>query len=252
VRTKRSFAVFFALFAAAIGGWIAARHASLVDGIPTPFRKMLEWNGTLWGGLFNPSRLNKYPKPPSGKIPRFNGDLGLKTPIDVDSWRMKVTSDRAGPDGSLQLGITALRALPKTDTSALFFCIEGWSDPLSYAGVRFSDFLKYYGLGTRTGKPWNPNDPGSASELYRYVGLVTPDGEYYVSIDMESMLHPQTMLAYEENDKPLDTDNGAPLRLIIPVKYGIKSLKRIGTITFSDVRPPDYWAERGYDWFAGL
>jgi DMSO/TMAO reductase YedYZ molybdopterin-dependent catalytic subunit len=54
------------------------------------------------------------------------------------------------------------------------------------------------------------------------------------------------------NGMPLSQENGSPLRLFIPVKYGIKSLKQIGKIYFSDERPPDYWAERGYDWYAGL
>jgi DMSO/TMAO reductase YedYZ molybdopterin-dependent catalytic subunit len=54
------------------------------------------------------------------------------------------------------------------------------------------------------------------------------------------------------NGRPLLPQDGAPLRLMIPVKYGIKSIKRIGKLWFSDTRPPDYWAERGYDWFAGL
>jgi DMSO/TMAO reductase YedYZ molybdopterin-dependent catalytic subunit len=39
---------------------------------------------------------------------------------------------------------------------------------------------------------------------------------------------------------------------VIPLKYGIKNLKRIGTISFSLSRPPDYWADRGYDWYAGF
>jgi Oxidoreductase molybdopterin binding domain len=47
-------------------------------------------------------------------------------------------------------------------------------------------------------------------------------------------------------------ENGAPLRLRIPTKYGIKNIKRIGTITYTDQRPADYWAEQGYDWYAGL
>jgi DMSO/TMAO reductase YedYZ molybdopterin-dependent catalytic subunit len=81
---------------------------------------------------------------------------------------------------------------------------------------------------------------------------MTPDGGYYVSIDMPSMLHPQTLLAFEMNERPLLNQDGAPLRLLIPVKYGIKSIKRIGRILFSKRRPPDYWAERGYDWYAGL
>jgi DMSO/TMAO reductase YedYZ molybdopterin-dependent catalytic subunit len=39
---------------------------------------------------------------------------------------------------------------------------------------------------------------------------------------------------------------------VVPVKYGIKNLKRIGKIDFSRSRPKDYWAERGYDWYAGF
>jgi len=45
--------------------------------------------------------------------------------------------------------------------------------------------------------------------------------------------------------------HGAPLRLAIPVKYGIKNIKRIGRITFMNSRPDDYWAQEGYDWYAG-
>lgn len=85
-----------------------------------------------------------------------------------------------------------------------------------------------------------------------YVGLETPYGEYYVSLDMESMLHPQTTLADKMNGAPLGPDHGEPLRLIIPIKYGIKNLKCIGKIFLSETRPPDYWAENGYDWYAGL
>jgi DMSO/TMAO reductase YedYZ molybdopterin-dependent catalytic subunit len=82
--------------------------------------------------------------------------------------------------------------------------------------------------------------------------MKTPNEAYYVGLEMEGAMHPQTILAYEMNDQPLKLEHGAPLRLIIPVKYGIKNLKRIGTITFSNQRPPDYWAEQGYDYYSGL
>jgi hypothetical protein len=72
-----------------------------------------------------------------------------------------------------------------------------------------------------------------------------------MGIDAESAFHPQTLLCYEMNGMPLAPEHGAPLRLVIPVKYGIKNLKRIGTIHFTDERPADYWAERGYDWYVG-
>ena len=82
--------------------------------------------------------------------------------------------------------------------------------------------------------------------------MSTPDEEYFVGLDMKSALHPQTLLAYEQNGQPLLPEHGAPLRLVIPVKYGIKNIKRIGQIRFTDKRPEDYWANFGYDWFAGL
>jgi DMSO/TMAO reductase YedYZ molybdopterin-dependent catalytic subunit len=69
---------------------------------------------------------------------------------------------------------------------------------------------------------------------------------------MASALHPQTLLCYEMNGTPLPPGHGYPLRLIIPVKYGIKNLKRIGNLSFSNERPPDYWFERGYDYYSGL
>jgi DMSO/TMAO reductase YedYZ molybdopterin-dependent catalytic subunit len=101
-----------------------------------------------------------------------------------------------------------------------------------------SDFIKAYGLDQEASM--------------KYVGLSTPNGEYYVGIDMASALHPQTILCYELNGQPLPIKEGFPLRLIIPVKYGIKHLKLIGTMYFDNNRPKDYWYERGYDYYAGL
>ena len=86
----------------------------------------------------------------------------------------------------------------------------------------------------------------------QFTGMHTPDNGYYVGVDNKSMMHPQTLLCYELNGKPLPMKQGYPLRLIIPVKYGVKHLKRIGTIYFSNNRPPDYWYERGYDYYCGF
>jgi len=64
-------------------------------------------------------------------------------------------------------------------------------------------------------------------------------------------MHPQTLLAYEMNGELLTDDHGAPLRLVSTVKYGIKQIKRIGKIEFTNERPADFWAESGYDWYSG-
>jgi DMSO/TMAO reductase YedYZ molybdopterin-dependent catalytic subunit len=211
-----------------------------INGLPAPLRKVLEWNGSLDQSLFNPKKLGYRPPAPAPTLePRVNGYLGLYTNVNLETWRLKIQF----PGTSFEMSFNDLRSLPKTRTTTEFKCIEGWSMPLSYAGVRFSDLLAHF--------------PSKFRSLLKenslpYVGLETPDKEYYVSIDLESMLHPQTVLAYEMNDQPLTLEHGAPLRLIIPVKYGIKSLKRIGVLSFSGTRPPDYWEERGYDWFSGL
>jgi DMSO/TMAO reductase YedYZ molybdopterin-dependent catalytic subunit len=82
--------------------------------------------------------------------------------------------------------------------------------------------------------------------------MKTPDQAYFVGLDSASALHPQTLLCYEMNGADLTGAHGAPLRLVIPVKYGIKNIKRIGEITYTNERPEDYWANEGYDWYAGL
>jgi DMSO/TMAO reductase YedYZ molybdopterin-dependent catalytic subunit len=115
--------------------------------------------------------------------------------------------------------------------------VEGWSVVTSFAGARLSDFTARFA-------------PAGASA--QYVGMQTPDKNYYVSLDMPSALHPQTLLAWEMNGQTLTQDHGAPLRLVMPVKYGIKNIKRIGRIEYTNTRPPDYWEEQGYDWYAGL
>ncbi len=128
-------------------------------------------------------------------------------------------------------------------------CIEGWSTIVRWAGASLRDFATVYPPPTRNGS--TPDVRNRPHDLVRYVSLATPDDGYYVGLDMPGALHPQTLLCYEMNGQPLSLDHGAPLRLVIPVKYGIKSIKRIGRITYTDERPRDFWAERGYDWYAG-
>ncbi|HEY5393002.1 MAG TPA: molybdopterin-dependent oxidoreductase [Hanamia sp.] len=158
----------------------------------------------------------------------------MKSALD-SSWKLKIAKN---PGDTLFLTLDDIKALPKTEITYDFKCIEGWSQISHWGGVKFSDLARRYNLLSQSQK--------------NYVGLITPDKQYYVGIDMASMMHPQTLLCYEMNGKPLPLKHGYPLRLIIPVKYGIKSLKRIGTIFFSNMPPPDYWYERGYDYYSGL
>jgi DMSO/TMAO reductase YedYZ molybdopterin-dependent catalytic subunit len=143
-----------------------------------------------------------------------------------------------------------LKKLPRVEQTTEFKCIEGWSMIVHWAGIRFVDLAKHLGPNTRNGD--KPNVLRKPENLLEYVGIESIEGSYYVGLDTLSAIHPQTLLAYEMNGQPLSMEHGLPLRLVIPTKYGIKNIKRIGTIRFTSQRPKDYWAEQGYDWYAGL
>lgn len=162
------------------------------------------------------------------------------------------TIDRAAapqmPLPGLLLTLDDIKSLPRVELTAELKCIEGWSTIVNWAGARFSDFVARFLPNTKNGSPPDFSRP---QDFLPYVSLVTPDGGYYVGMDMPSVLHPQTLLCYEMKGAPLPLQHGAPLRLVTPTKYGIKQIKRIGRIAFTTERPADFRAERGYDWYAG-
>ena len=75
---------------------------------------------------------------------------------------------------------------------------------------------------------------------------------YFVSLDLSTARHPQTLLATHLNGKPLTVEHGARLRLVAPVKLGLKNIKAITRITYTKDEPPDYWAKRGYSRYDGI
>jgi DMSO/TMAO reductase YedYZ molybdopterin-dependent catalytic subunit len=235
-RSRRSFMILGGGAAAGVAGWFALNRGD-ADGIPPALRGVLGFNEKLVrGAVYNNDHLTKtYPASAIGKI-KVNADVGLDDDIENEDWRLEVTPYGA-PQPSAKLTLDNIRALPRYEEIIDFKCVEGWSCVTKFAGARLSDFTAKYAPG---------------SEKAACVSMMTPDEEYYVGLDMPSAMHPQTLLAYEMNDAPLEDGHGAPLRLAIPVKYGIKNIKRIGKIGYTDERPDDYWAERGYDWYAGL
>jgi hypothetical protein len=250
-KTVFSFAVFFSFFAVIICLWVWLGDQPKENELPIPLRKILNTNEKINNAFFSAQHLAKeYPKEKAAKEARVNGDIGMGDDFDPESWSLSINKKSFyKKDSIFKLNLADIINLPKRDVIFDFKCIEGWSQISHWSGVRFSDFLARYHLGTHSG---NAPDPQHPEDLYKYVALITPDSEYYVGIDMKSMMHPQTLLCYELNEKPLPMNQGYPLRLIITVKYGIKSLKRIGYIYFSDSRPADYWYERGYDYDSAL
>jgi len=235
---RRSRRGFLSLGAGAVAGvacWTYLRSRPQEGELPSPFRRVLQWNGELTSSLFRESHLA--PEFPASRIEELplNGDIGLNDQTENEDWRLLFIPH--GSNVASHLALSDIQALPKRELISEFKCIEGWSRIVQWGGVRFRDFVQRY---------------APQSEKAAYVAIATPDNEYYVALDIVSALHAQTLLVYEMNGEPLNGDHGAPLRLFTSVKYGHKSIKRIGTISFSDRPPRDYWAERGYDYYAGL
>ena len=249
---RRAFLSFgvFSLFGLGVYGirqWIES--SPNVDGVRGPLRGMFNFNGGVWSGFKGDKHLAaEYPKSMAAVKVRLNGNVGLKEDQKLDEWALNVLS-HGKLKTAQQITLDEIRALPKTEIIFDFKCIEGWSQISHWGGVRVKELAEHFNLGTRNGSTPSNERP---DDLFNYMALSTPDGKYYVGIDAQSALHPQTILAYEMNGAPLPAGHGAPLRLIIPTKYGVKNLKRIGTMAFTDERPPDYWAERGYDYDSGL
>jgi DMSO/TMAO reductase YedYZ molybdopterin-dependent catalytic subunit len=234
-RSRRSFIAFGAGAVGVAAGWYWLNSRPLEDEIPGPLRSVLGVNERVARTALysNQHLVRTYPASAIGRI-KVNGDLGMEQPIDAAAWHLDLA-----PAGmpERKLGIDDIRSLPRYEETIDFKCVEGWSTVTQFAGARLSDFTAKFAPG---------------SEKAAYVGMRTPSKDYYVGFEMESALHPQSLLAYEMNGKPLEDRHGAPLRLVIPVKYGIKNIKRIGRIEYADIRPADYWAEQGYDYYAGL
>jgi DMSO/TMAO reductase YedYZ molybdopterin-dependent catalytic subunit len=237
-RLTRSVIAALVFIAFALGTFLAIRYGATSQKLPVALREAQFFNEKLGRKLVSAERTAPCKEaPPKGKQPRVNGLIGLRDDVEAETYRVLVESGAK----HLELTIDEMMEMPRTEAVNDFKCVEGWTEVVQYAGVRFSDFMKIKGVGL--------HEDGTP---YPYVGMETPDGKYYVSLDMKSMMSPDTVIAWEMNGAELEVENGYPFRLIIPSKYGIKNLKRIGRIFFADERPPDYWNKRGYDWFSGL
>lgn len=238
---RRQFFSFLTGITAAASGWGAWRWVQdnpADNNIPQVLRDTHELNEGLWRRLHRDTKLAPTYDRSESSLMRVNGRHGIRSEINLDSWAL-VLVDLGGRVARV-VRLEEITALPFHEMTVEHKCVEGWSHIVTWGGCRFSDFLDLV------------QDDLEAGADAEYISLATPDGDYYVGMDRDSMIHPQTLLAWELQGEPLTLEHGAPLRLATPLKYGIKQIKRIGTIEMMDTQPDDYWFERGYDWYSHL
>ena len=152
-------------------------------------------------------------------------------------------------DRPASLSLAELRALPSRTQITRHDCVEGWSAIGKWKGARLSALLEAVAP-----------KPEARYVMFYGADPMEEDGTglYYESIDMIDASHPQTILAYELNDKALPVPNGAPVRLRVERQLGYKHAKYVMRIEL--VRSFDkiaggkggYWEDNGYEWYAGI
>ncbi len=235
-RSRRSFLTGGAAMFAGYMGWRGVQGSEADRRIPGVLRDVHRANESIWSALFREEHLAKEFAYEDASILQVNGVIGIRDEVDLAEWRMVVM----GPDREIWgfHDLADIEALPRHEMTIEHKCIEGWAQVTNWGGARFSDFIELYA--------------DRMTDEITDVYLETPDQDYYVTMDMATLRHPQTLLAYDMLGQPLDNDHGAPLRLATPLKYGIKQIKRIGLIQFRTDKARDYWGDRGYDDYVGL
>jgi DMSO/TMAO reductase YedYZ molybdopterin-dependent catalytic subunit len=121
----------------------------------------------------------------------------------------------------VELSFSELERLGKREQITLHHCIQGWSGVAQWGGVTLTQLMELV-------KPL----PGAKAVVFRSYGDGHYGGEYYDTLTIENAGHPETMLAWEMNDKPLSDLHGAPLRLRAENQLGYKMVKWIKSVEF--------------------
>ena len=179
------------------------------------------------------------------QITSLNNNYNGATPDPgyISGWTLTLEGLASGLSISLDIRNLLTRFSMHEQITRLV-CVEGWSAIAWWAGLGFDDLLHAY-------QPMSQAKWARVKSSVNLNASGNPD-PYFMSLDLATARHPQTLLATHFNGQPLTVDHGAPLRLLVPVKLGLKNVKAITRITYVADEPGDYWAEHGYSRYDGI
>ena len=151
-------------------------------------------------------------------------------------WNVVVDGDVMKPRS---FGIEELLKLPQEERIYRLRCVEGWSMVIPWIGFPLASLLKQV-------------QPTGKAKYVAFETLQRPaempgqqrralDWPYREGLRLDEALHPLTILAVGLYGNPLPNQNGAPIRLVVPWKYGFKSIKSIVRIHLTDKQPLTSW-----------
>ncbi len=132
-------------------------------------------------------------------------------------------------------------------------CVEAWSMVIPWQGIPLAAMLKRF-------------EPRPSAKYVAFTTVMRPsempgqrrgvlDWPYVEGLRMDEAMHPLTLMATGIYGKPLLNQNGAPIRLVAPWKYGFKGIKSIVRIQFTETEPPTTWnlaASNEYGFYANV
>ncbi len=171
--------------------------------------------------------------------------------LKVEPWKVAIDGE-VGRPGTLGLE-DLLRPHPLEERIYRLRCVEAWSMVIPWVGFPLSDLLKRF-------------EPTSRAKYVAFETIFDPenlrgqrrsvlDWPYVEGLRIDEAMHPLTILAVGMYGRVLPNQNGAPLRLVVPWKYGFKSIKSIVRIRLTEKRPPTSWnrsAPREYGFYSNV
>ena len=120
-----------------------------------------------------------------------------------------------------------------------FRCVEAWSMVVPWNGFELADLLDM--AGVQEGAKYVAFETALRPDEMPGVRFPVLDWPYVEGLRLDEAMHPLTIMATGIYGKPIPNQNGAPMRLVVPWKYGYKSIKSIVRITLTDQQPPTSW-----------
>ncbi|MDU3464171.1 MAG: protein-methionine-sulfoxide reductase catalytic subunit MsrP [Citrobacter sp.] len=228
------------------------------DRPPAPAGKPLDFSKPA-------ARQNSLPLTPADKVSGYNNfyEFGLDKAdpaanagsLKTDPWTLKISGEVAKP---LTLDHDALTArFPLEERIYRMRCVEAWSMVVPWIGFPLHKLLaqveptsnaKYVAFETI----YAPDEMPGQKDRFIGGGLKYP---YIEGLRLDEAMHPLTLLTVGVYGKALPPQNGAPIRLIVPWKYGFKGIKSIVSIKLTRERPPTTWnlaAPNEYGFYANV
>ncbi|MEQ3726299.1 MAG: protein-methionine-sulfoxide reductase catalytic subunit MsrP [Tateyamaria sp.] len=118
-------------------------------------------------------------------------------------------------------------------------CVEAWSMVVPWNGFELADLLNL--AGVQEGAKYVAFETALRKDEMPGTRYPVIDWPYVEGLRLDEAMHPLTIMATGIYGKPIPNQNGAPMRLVVPWKYGFKSIKSIVRITLTDQEPPTAW-----------